>query len=203
MGSAVTAIKKTNEVITTITDGQTQLVQGLNDFNNCFKNVMDSSKNIKNRFISFKNDFINFISNQKNNPFFYFVVFVIFLFLLVLTFLIWKYILVLLLFLMLVVGLFVIAFLAGQYSVGYIPNQETLNTNNIYIYNEPKWTLKDNKRYYELKTARDLYWFADQVNRGKNTMNAIVMNDLELNTGKMSENSGRACVRVWIPMCSY
>lgn len=61
-------------------------------------------------------------------------------------------------------------------------------------------TIKDTNGdgYYEIGTADELYAFAAIVNNGQNTINAILINDIVVNKGTVSENSSN--VRVWEPI---
>ncbi len=45
----------------------------------------------------------------------------------------------------------------------------------------------DGKTYYELDSADDLYWFAEQVNGGNTDINAILTNDIVVNENLLSE----------------
>ncbi|WP_317336790.1 GLUG motif-containing protein, partial [uncultured Ruminococcus sp.] len=54
---------------------------------------------------------------------------------------------------------------------------------------------------YQLKTKADLYWFAEQVNSGKTDLDAVLANDITVNTGELSESTTDA--KVWTPIGNY
>ena len=39
---------------------------------------------------------------------------------------------------------------------------------------------------YQIGTAEELYWFAEQVNRGKRNINAVLTADITINTGVLA-----------------
>ncbi|WP_317336791.1 GLUG motif-containing protein, partial [uncultured Ruminococcus sp.] len=54
---------------------------------------------------------------------------------------------------------------------------------------------------YQLKTVTDLYWFAEQVNSGNTDLDAVLVNDITVNTGELSESTTDA--KVWTPIGNY
>lgn len=61
--------------------------------------------------------------------------------------------------------------------------------------------------YYQIKNANHLYWFADYVNAGNNTVNAVLLNDIVVNPGEMAVNAqeevlfdGVAPTYTWTPI---
>lgn len=56
----------------------------------------------------------------------------------------------------------------------------------------------NNDGYYEITNAGNLYWFADRVGYGNNTMNVILTNDIIVNEGEITAESKDA--RVWNPI---
>ncbi len=60
--------------------------------------------------------------------------------------------------------------------------------------------------YYEISTASHLYWFAEQVNSGNNTINGVLMNDIVVNGNVLVEgalNTDETVVstfREWTPI---
>ena len=70
----------------------------------------------------------------------------------------------------------------------------------------------DDKEYYEISTATDLYWFAEQVNNTKtNQINAFLTNDIVVNEGEISvysmskevQDQNSEAVRDWTPIGYY
>lgn len=61
--------------------------------------------------------------------------------------------------------------------------------------------------YYAIYNASDLYWFAEQVNAGENTINGVLMNDIVVNEGDLSGYDGVSenTWRTWNPIgnCTY
>ncbi len=58
----------------------------------------------------------------------------------------------------------------------------------------------NNDGYYEINNAGKLYWFAKEVNKNNNSINAILTADITVNEGAMNEYSTYA--RVWTPIGS-
>lgn len=63
---------------------------------------------------------------------------------------------------------------------------------------------------YQIKTASDLYWFADYVNAGNTTANAVLVDDIVINPGEMTVNNqgevqfdGTAPAYTWTPIGDY
>ena len=58
--------------------------------------------------------------------------------------------------------------------------------------------------YYEIYTADQLYWFAEQVNSGNNSINGKLMNDIVVNENVLKEdgtlNGDGSNFRVWTPI---
>ena len=80
------------------------------------------------------------------------------------------------------------------------------------IRNYPIKTKVDGKEYYEISTATDLYWFAEQVNNTKtNQINAFLTNDIVVNEGEISvysmskevQDQNSEAVRDWTPIGYY
>lgn len=55
----------------------------------------------------------------------------------------------------------------------------------------------DGKVFYVITSANELAWFANEVNGGRNTINAILENDIVFYDGKISENNH---AKMWVPM---
>ena len=51
---------------------------------------------------------------------------------------------------------------------------------------------------YQLKTQENLYWFAEQVNSGKDFLKAVLANDITVNTGSLSATTTEA--KKWTPI---
>ena len=51
---------------------------------------------------------------------------------------------------------------------------------------------------YQLKTSEQLYWFAEQVNGGRNDLNAVLVHDIIVNTGEISASTEDATA--WKPI---
>ncbi len=70
---------------------------------------------------------------------------------------------------------------------------------SVSAYDEP--TLND-EGYYEISTASHLYWFAEQVNSGNNEINGVLMNDIVVNEGDLSDYDGESenTWTVWTPI---
>ncbi len=56
------------------------------------------------------------------------------------------------------------------------------------------------ENYYEIDNAGKLYWFAQQVNSGKTSINAKLTADIEVNEGEMSAKTDSTKVRNWTPI---
>lgn len=58
----------------------------------------------------------------------------------------------------------------------------------------------DGDGYHEINNAGNLYWFAEEVNNGNTSINAILTDNITVNDGVINENSINA--REWIPVAS-
>ena len=60
---------------------------------------------------------------------------------------------------------------------------------------------------YQISTAAELYWFADEVNDGQTGISAKLMNDIEIQTGVLntdgSLNGDGSTFEPWTPIGSY
>lgn len=63
---------------------------------------------------------------------------------------------------------------------------------------EPKNTREiDGKVFYEISSPEELAWFAEQVNRGKSTINAVLVNDI-----KFMDDTSKTSSKNWMPIGS-
>ncbi len=67
-----------------------------------------------------------------------------------------------------------------------------------YAADAPSTTTIDGETYYQIATADDLYWFANEVNSGELEINAVLTADIVVNEGVMTADSTDA--RVWTPI---
>ena len=72
----------------------------------------------------------------------------------------------------------------------------------VYAVGPPSAERIDGAKYYQLDSVEDLYWFAEQVNSGNSTINAILTKNIIVNEG-MSENdflNGVDSLQDWTPI---
>lgn len=67
--------------------------------------------------------------------------------------------------------------------------------------------LEEENGYFQIKNAGNLYWFAEYVNAGHTTANAILVDDITINPGEMTVNGqgevkfdGNAPTYIWTPI---
>lgn len=60
---------------------------------------------------------------------------------------------------------------------------------------EPDSTWIDDKIFYEISTAEELAWFAEQVNDGRDSINAVLVDDI-----KFMDNIGKTSSVNWMPI---
>ena len=69
---------------------------------------------------------------------------------------------------------------------------------------EPPTTVIEEATYYQLDSAEDLKWFADQVNGGNTSIHAILTADITLNSNVLAEdgslNGDGSGFSVWTPI---
>ena len=69
---------------------------------------------------------------------------------------------------------------------------------------EPPTTVIEEATYYQLDSAEDLTWFADQVNGGNTSIHAILTADITLNSNVLAEdgslNGDGSGFSVWTPI---
>lgn len=54
--------------------------------------------------------------------------------------------------------------------------------------------------YYAISNAEELYWFMEYVNAGNTKTNAVLMNNIVVNEGEMTEETDSTSVRPWTPI---
>ena len=68
----------------------------------------------------------------------------------------------------------------------------------------PSQPAQDADGVYQITTAEELYWFAQTVNAGNTSINAVLMTDITINTGVLDENGklngNGANLRSWTPI---
>jgi len=69
----------------------------------------------------------------------------------------------------------------------------------------PSTTTIGGETYYEIKTVSDLEWFRNEVNSGNNSINAILINNLQLNSNVLDANGELkgSGYEVWEPIGNY
>lgn len=54
--------------------------------------------------------------------------------------------------------------------------------------------------YYQISNADELYWFADYVNSGHTSANAVLTKNIVVNSGTLSSTTNSSLVRTWTPI---